>query len=639
MKEMLYKFIDEGRREHEEMRAFIREFKTTNKLLLKERNNSLSELKFEVYGLSNAINNAQLPNYKVKGMTTRGGKTTTKIVRDTNDINKEPSVKERKRKSLTMKVLRKSETTSHKHAIHRCPFLNAKVRLIFEGTTIKKPDLRVSISLMPYTMYEKLGLGEPKPIRMSLELEDRSIKYPQGIVENVLIKTDKFILPIDFVILDMQEDFRISIILGRPFIATARAMIDVFNKKITIRVGNKEELLEDDQLDSFLVTNLEKSIDQSDLESCVRMMMALSPKHLYGVSNKLICHIQSHMKQRGPKKSKTETSISLAPMKLTKKRPELKDLPSHLEYAYLKGNESCPVIISSKLTEKEKVSLLQEGIVLGHKISRKGIKVDKAKIDVIAKLPYPTNVKGVRSFLGYAGFYRRFIKDFFMISKPMTQLLMKDAKFEFSKDLGVVLGQRIDGKFKPIYYASKTLNDAQAHYTTTEKELLAVVFSFDKFHPYIILSKTIVYTDHSALKYLFSKQDAKPRLIRWILLLQGFNIKIKDKKEAENLTADHLSRLENSNMGELAEEKIADKFPDEYFDDIKDTEKEKMVLLSGEELFWDEPYGFRLCSDNVMRRCVAGDEILEILTHCHSSPTRGHHSASATWRKVYKTGF
>ncbi|GJT73467.1 reverse transcriptase domain-containing protein [Tanacetum coccineum] len=114
----------------------------------------------------------------------------------------------------------------------------------------------------------------------------------------------------------------------------------------------------------------------------------------------------------------------------------------------------------------------------------------------------------------------------------MIQLLMKDAKFEFSEDLGAVLGQRIDGKFKPIYYASKTLNDTQAQYTTTEKELFAV--------------------------------DAKPRLIRWVLLLQGFNIKIKDKKGVENLAADHLSRLENPNMGELAEDEITDKFPDEH---------------------------------------------------------------------------
>ncbi|GJT04681.1 reverse transcriptase domain-containing protein [Tanacetum coccineum] len=112
--------------------------------------------------------------------------------------------------------------------------------------------------------------------------------------------------------------------------------------------------------------------------------------------------------------------------------------------------------------------------------------------------------------------------------------------------VGAVLGQRIDGKFKPIYYASKSLNNAREHYTTTEKELLAVVFSFNKFRPYLILSKAVVYTDHLALKYLFSKHDAKPRLIRWVLLLQGFDIEIKDKKGAENLAVDHLSRLEKN---------------------------------------------------------------------------------------------
>ncbi|GJV87392.1 reverse transcriptase domain-containing protein [Tanacetum coccineum] len=141
--------------------------------------------------------------------------------------------------------------------------------------------------------------------------------------------------------------------------------------------------------------------------------------------------------------------------------------------------------------------------------------------------------------------------------------------FEFMCDasdfaVGAVLGQRIDGKFKPIYYASKTLNNAQEHYTTIEKEFLVVVFTFDKFYPYLILSKTVVYTDHSALKYLFSKQDAKPRLIRWVLLLQGFDIEIKDKKVAKNIASDLLSRLENPDLGAFTEEEIADEFPDEH---------------------------------------------------------------------------
>ncbi|GJW28712.1 reverse transcriptase domain-containing protein [Tanacetum coccineum] len=222
--------------------------------------------------------------------------------------------------------------------------------------------------------------------------------------------------------------------------------------------------------------------------------------------------------------------------------------------------------------------MVKEGIVLGQKISEKGIEVDNAKINVIAKLPYPTNVKGIRSFLGHAGFYRRFIKDFSMISKLMTQLLMKDAKFDFSDNdfaVGAVLGQRIEGKFKPIYYAIKTLNDAQAHYTTTEKELLAVVFSFDKFR-------------------------------------------------AKNLAVDHLSRLENPNMGILTERKIADEFLDEHLMVLKATP-------DSDELW--------LCPDDIMRRCVARNEITEILMHCHFGPTGGHHSASITRRKVYEAGF
>ncbi|GJV46848.1 reverse transcriptase domain-containing protein [Tanacetum coccineum] len=114
------------------------------------------------------------------------------------------------------------------------------------------------------------------------------------------------------------------------------------------------------------------------------------------------------------------------------------------------------------------------------------------------------------------------------------------------------------------------MNEAQEKYTATKKGLLAVVFAFDKFQQYLVLSKTTVFIDHSALRYLFTKQDAKPWLIRWILLLQEFDIEIRDKKGAENLAADHLSRLENPDLGKLTKSKIRDLFPEEQLMTISD---------------------------------------------------------------------
>ncbi|GJU37364.1 reverse transcriptase domain-containing protein [Tanacetum coccineum] len=199
--------------------------------------------------------------------------------------------------------------------------------------------------------------------------------------------------------------------------------------------------------------------------------------------------------------------------------------------------------------------MVKEGIVLGHKISKKGIEVDKAKIDIISRLPYPTTIKGIRSFLGHAGFYQECIQAFQTLKKKLTEapILIApnwDQPFELMCDasdyaIGAVLGQRIEKHFRPIHYASKTMTEAETNYTTTEKEMLAVVYAFEKFRSYLIMNKSVVYTDHSALKYLFNKKDAKARLLRWVLLLQEFDFKVIDTKGAENYAADHLSRLEN----------------------------------------------------------------------------------------------
>nr|GEV28374.1 DNA-directed DNA polymerase [Tanacetum cinerariifolium] len=227
--------------------------------------------------------------------------------------------------------------------------------------------------------------------------------------------------------------------------------------------------------------------------------------------------------------------------------------------------------------------MVKEGIVLGHKSSKSEIKIDRAKVDVIAKLPHPTFVK--------------------------------------------------------------------AHYTTTEKELLAVVYAFEKFWPYLVLSKTIVYMDHSALKYLLAKQDAKPRLFLWVLLLQEFDVIIRDKKGAENLVADHLSRLENPNQGDIAKKEINETFPVEtlgmissrsdsstsWFVDIVNyhagnfvvkgmsSQQKKIFFKDVKHYFWDDPYLFKICADQVIRRCVHSQKAIDILTACHNGPTRGHH--------------
>nr|GEY50734.1 reverse transcriptase domain-containing protein [Tanacetum cinerariifolium] len=304
------------------------------------------------------------------------------------------------------------------------------------------------------------------------------------------------------------------------------------------------------------------------------------------------------------------TSSNLTPFR---NKVQLKDLPPHLEYAFLEGDDKLPVIIAKDLSMEEKTAfitvlkshkraiawklsdikgidpefcthkilmeedfepavqhqrrvnpkihdvikqeshfMVKEGIVLDHKIFKEGIEVDKAKVDVITKLPHPTTVKGIRSFLGHAGFYRRFFKDFSKIARSMTRLLEKDTPFHFSKDdfaIGALLGQRQEKHFKPIHYASKTMTKTKSNYTTTEKEMLAVMYAIKKFQSYLIMNKSIVYTDHSSLKYFFAKKDSKERLLRWVLLLQEFTFKLINTKGAENRAADHLSRLENPQFG------------------------------------------------------------------------------------------
>ncbi|XP_042388061.1 uncharacterized protein LOC121980164 [Zingiber officinale] len=754
-------------------------------------------------------------------------------------------------------------------------------------------DLGASVNLIPFSLCKKLNLGELKITTLALQLADRSVRYPLGILENVPVTVGKFVVPADFVVLEMDEDPYIPIILGRPFLATARAVIDVKNHKLSLAVGSEK-----------IEFDLSKAIKQPFLQNvCCRIdevqMVEEEEEPFLGFSDTLDAYsddedvakssedggqinLVRHMTEEARLEQKSlESENHESP------QVELKPLPSTLRYEFLGDNSTFPVIVNASLNEvdtekllhvlrmhikaigytiedikgispslcmhrillekdfkpsverqrrlnpnmkevvkKEVLKLLDAGIIYPisdsewvspvHVVPKKGgmtvvrnsnneliptrtvtgwrmcidyrklnketrkdhfplpfidqmlerlakhsyfcfldgysgfyqipihpndqekttftcpygtfayrrmpfglcnapatfqrcmmaifsdmienimevfmddfsvygtnfdtclnklergIEVDTAKVEVIENLPPPTNVKGVRSLLGHAGFYRRFIKDFSKISKPLTNLLIKETEFLFDENcldafsrlkealisapimqvpdwtlpfeimcdasdyaVGAVLGQRRDRKVHAIYYASRTLDDAQMNYATTEKELLAIVFALDKFRSYLVGFKVIVYTDHAAIRYLLSKKDAKPRLIRWILLLQEFDLEIKDKQGTENVVADHLSRLYQGQSGTKEEDlPIDDCFIDEHLLAIKRIDSpwyadyanflacgilpHQMSYQQRKKFFgdiknyvWDDPLLFKKCADTIYRRCVPEDEICD----------------------------
>ena len=804
-------------------------------------------------------------------------------------------------------------------------------------------DLGASISVMPLSICKKLEMGELRPTKMSVQLADRSIKYPAGVLENVPVRIGQFYIPTDFIIMDIREDEVTPIILGRPFLATAGAIIDVKRGKLTFEVGEEKiefilsqflkapaiedtcyfmdiidecrkeaELENEDNLDENLSSNLSECLAIApDPTQCLRkppLELKTLPKNLRyefldselerpvivnaelgetetekllqtlrkyptalgynitdlkGISPSICMHrimleedcktSREHQRRLNPIMSevvkkevmklleagiiypisdrKCVSPVHVVPKKggvtvvenekgeIITKRVEsgwrmcidyrklnkatrkdhfplpfidqmLERLARHSHFYFLDGYsgffqipihpndqekttftcpfgtfayrrmpfglcnapatfqrcmmaifadfldnimevfmddfsvcgqsfEECLENLERVLERCVKVNLVlnwekchfmvQEGIVLGHIISKRGIEVDSAKIEVIENLQPPKTVREIRSFLGHAGFYRRFIKDFSKITKPLTELLMKDAEFIFDEKcleafqtlkkalisapimqtpdwnepfeimcdasdyaIGAVLGQRKDKRLHVIYYASRTLDEAQMNYATTEKEFLAVIFALDKFRSYLVGSKIIIYTDHAAIRYLLTKKDAKPRLLRWILLLQEFDLEIKDKKGTENVVADHLSRLENLKHEQVL---IDDEFQyDKLIAHLEDTEPDKLMettlavssvpwyadfvnyLAAGvlppeltyqqkkkffhdlKQYYWDEPLLFKRGPDGIFRRCVPEEEIENIIKHYHSAPYGGHASTSKTCAKILQSG-
>uniref|UniRef100_A0A2N9HVI2 Integrase catalytic domain-containing protein n=1 Tax=Fagus sylvatica TaxID=28930 RepID=A0A2N9HVI2_FAGSY len=645
------------------------------------------------------------------------------------------------------KVIKDLCTVKRKHHLKKTAFLTEQVSAIIQHKVppkYKDPgcptisctigeylverallDLGASINLLPFTVYQQMGLGDLKPTSMTLQLADRSVRTPKGMVEDVLIKIENFYYPVDFIILDteptLHPDNGIPIILGRPFLATANALINCRNGRMKITFGSMtaelnifnvmRQQLEDDEchyvnLIDTVVLEEEQVMAVNEpwrprFEELPVTEKKPSPGETFPVvisaalneeqEGKLLCVLKDHKlalgwtladikgisplicthkiyleddckTSREPQRRLNPTMKDVVkneviklldasiiypifdskwvnPTQVVPKKPGitvvknandeliptrlvtgwrmcidywklnsatrkdhfplpfidqiLERVAGHKYYCFLDGYSgyyqieialedqgkttftcpfgtfafrrmpfglcNAPATFPEMCVEKGLVLnwekchfMVTSGIVLGHVVSSKGIEVDKAKVDLILNLPTPKTVRDVRSFLGHAGFYRRFIKDFSAISRPLCNLLLKESTFEWTEScevafkklvqlltsapimqapdwslpfeimcdasdyaVGAILGQRKDKKPHVIYYASQTLNSAQMNYTTTEKELLAV----------------------------------------------EFNLQIKDKKGVENVVADHLSRL---TFEEVKEEiPIRDSFLDE----------------------------------------------------------------------------
>jgi transposase InsO family protein len=338
---------------------------------------------------------------------------------------------------------------------------------------------------------------------------------------------------------------------------------------------------------------------------------------------------------------------------------------------------------------------MKEGILLGHVISQRGIEVDAEKVRVILKLKPPTQLKELRAFLGYVGYYRRFILKYADLAMPLTQLLKKNEEYSWTENrqqafeqlrhrlvtapilqppdwekpfhvyidasafcIGATLSQLDENKKDhPIYFASRQMNPAEKNYTVTEREALAVVFSCKKFRHYLLGYRTIFHTDHSSLKYLVNQADLSGRIARWVLLLQEFDFEVEVRPGKHHENADFLSRL----PGKLNTDAVEDKFPDEhlwhiegedskYYDIVKMLEQgvyppglnneEKAVFLHKVG-----PYTllkgvlFKTLPNQKLHRCLEDREINRVIAALHTEETGGHYAVNTTVKKIQDAGY
>nr|GEU66256.1 reverse transcriptase domain-containing protein [Tanacetum cinerariifolium] len=547
---------------------------------------------------------------------------------------------------------------------------------------------------MPLSVWNKLSLPELSPMCMTLELADRSICHPVRFAEDVFVKVGTFHFPTDFVVVDFDVDPRVPLFLERSFLKTGRALIDAFEGELTLRVGkeaitfnlyqtlrysanyndmttnridvidmaceeNNDFLLE--EVDAFLALEddpTSSEVDQSyfDPEGDILLLEAFlnddpslpPPNH-----GNYLPQVQKEIKIC---EAKTDKSSIDGPPEV-----KLKDLPPHLEYAFLEGDDTLPVIIVNDLSVEEKSTLIKKGwftivenedneliptrLVMEWRVCIDYRKLNEATCKDHFPLPFMDQMlerlagNQYYCFLdGFSGYFQIPIdpkdQEKITFTCPYGTFAYHRMPFGLCNAPGTFQrcspGKRQEKHFRPIHYASETTTEVESNYTSTEKEMSAVVYAFEKFRSYLIMNKSIVYTDHSALKYLFSKKDSKARLLRWVLLLQEFTFKIIDTKGAENLANPH------QNVLDLKE--INESFPLETLN---------MVSFRGNS---STPWFVNFSNYHAGNFVVKGmssqqknkffkDEAIGILKACHYRPTGGYHGPNYTAKKVFDSGF